>query len=111
MSGIVDAFNRQDAQDVVVIGELIEHSLNGDFGRLLKAMLENLKAMELANSRNNAGSSDKVLGRLEAYDTVLGDLHGFIARKNELQLPREEESSEETEMASEPFSAPRGGEI
>lgn len=108
---IKEAFERQNNEDLIIIGNLVSQALNSDFGKLLNLLINNLKLMEVNNSRNNiGGSSDKVLGRLEAYDTVLNDLQGFISRMEELQQPIQTEVIDE-ELASEQYTRPMGGEV
>lgn len=107
---ILERFERQDNEDIVIIGEIIDKALRSDFGELLRIMIANLNNLEIANSRNGNGSSDKVLGRLEGYQTFLSDLETFVARKNELQRPIAY-SDEESSQANEQISPLRGGEI
>lgn len=107
---IEDRFERRENEDMVILGDLVEKHMNGDFGRVFQLIIESLKSMEITNSRSNTGSSDKVLGRLEAYETVISEFAAFIQAKQELQRPIGN-MAPETELASEQVSPIRGGEI
>lgn len=99
---------RQESEDIIIIAEMIE----GECGELVRAMITNLLNMELSHSRSDASSSDRKIGRLEAYRTILDDMDGFISRRDDLQRPIEREE-QEGPVASEQVTVPvaRGGEI
>lgn len=108
---IEDRLKRQNEEDLVIIGDIIDHFFKSDMGKIFTNGLNNLKSMELHNSRARDTSAEKVVGRLEAYETIVADLQGFVDRKNELQEPVKRDTTESFE-AEELVNAPiRGGEV
>jgi len=107
---IEERLQRSDDSDIVIMGDLIHQGLNSEFGRLLLAMINNFKSMEIQKSIASKESSEKVLGRLEAYESILGDLKGMIVEKERIQRPLEA-LEPETELAAEQTTVLRGGEV
>lgn len=108
---IEERYERQADEDIVIIGEMIDQFFKSDMGKVFIKGLNNLKSMELHNSRARDTSAEKVVGRLEAYETILADLQGFVERKNEIQKPVNRDTTESFE-AEELINSPiRGGEV
>lgn len=109
---IFERFERQETEDLIIIGDKMEKFINSDIGRLIcNKMLPNLQKMELLASRTGAANADRALGRIEAYDTILSDIETFVTKKKELQRPIEREDFDQ-DLAEEQTSIPvRGGQI
>jgi hypothetical protein len=90
---IKERLERYNEEDVVIIGNLVEKHLRGEFGELFYSTIENLSEMELQNSRNQVGTSDKVLGRLEAYNTIVADFKGYVEELKKAQKPLEKDDA------------------
>lgn len=74
---------RGDLKEVIRIGQLVEDTLKGEFGSVLRALLRGRSAADLAESRRSGGlSSDRYLGRLDAYERILEDLEQFVTDKD-----------------------------
>lgn len=107
MNEITERLERQEPDDIILLAELLETP----GARLTRHLIENLLNKELSFSRHDQASSDRKIGRLEAYRTVLDDFDDFQRRKKELQAPVKPEP-EATNIASEQSISPlRGGEI
>lgn len=104
---IYERLDRQESEDIIVLAELLDSA----GAKLTRQLVENLLNKELSFSRHDSASSDRKIGRLEAYRTVLDDFDDFQRRKKELQAPVKAEP-EATNIASEQSISPlRGGEI
>lgn len=104
-----ERIDRQDNEDIILIGNTLEKSEGAE---LIRTIIENLMSMEITNSRNDAANDSNKLGRIQGYQTILNDIDGFIMRKNELQKPVNQREVPDEELASEPVVSPiRGGEI
>lgn len=74
---------RGELKEVIYIGQIVEDQLKGEFGSILRALLRGRSAAELAESRvHTAMTSDRFLGRLDAYDKILQDLEQYVIDKD-----------------------------
>ena len=101
---------RSDDEDIILLGNVIEQGLNSEFGQITLQILSNFKSMWIQNSIGTGENSDQLLGRLQAIESIIGDLKGFIEERNRLQLPMERDMSETT-IAEEQKTPIRGGTI
>lgn len=93
---------RQSPADVVEIGEVIERAYYGQFGAVLKAIIEGLMTEGLTyHTRNEKDvvplSADRILGRLEGYQRIISEIEASIEKKNELLKPQKEDEDDEEE--------------
>lgn len=114
---------RRTPEDIVHIGNIISHLMKGEFWGILAFTTASRRVLEIEKSRNGVGgniSAERVLGRIEAYESVVSDLEAFAALKDELQKPVEgksrgaEEGAEELidrEDVSEPVALNYGGAV
>ncbi len=107
---IKDRLDRQDNEDIIIIGEAVEAFLRSDAGEIFHLMISNLQKLEMQNSRNGSISAERALGRIEAYETVISDFQTFVDRKYEIQRPVET-APPETEVAEEITRPLTGGEV
>lgn len=104
---ISERFERQESEDIILMAELLEQ----EPALLVELMIQNFINMELSNSRSDAASADRKLGRLEAYRTILDDIQAFRSRKKELQRPVTPDTFESFDVEDNMTSPARGGEI
>lgn len=99
---------RRNEEDLIFLGDLVEQAAKTEFWKLLRAMTIGRKSYELQKSSSGIpASADRVLGRLEAYETILSDLQTMVEEKNRLTAPLEPEA----EDILEPEKVSQGGEI
>ena len=66
-----ERLSRNATEDAVYIGEVVEKALAGDFGELLRAIVEGMKDEYLYLSEKDAAlPADRTLGRIEALNKV-----------------------------------------
>jgi len=99
---IEERLARRAPDDIVYIGGLIQNSMKSEFWKVLEMMTASLKIEEIEKSKNGLGaqiSSDRVLGRIEAYETIITNLEAIAAQKEELSKPitKKKESDEGAE--------------
>lgn len=104
---IEERLERKDNEDIIILGEL----LKSEGVQLVRLMVKNLINLELSHSRADGASSDKKIGRLEGYQTVLDDIAGFIQGADELNIPVNPESEESYNAEEQITQVGRGGEI
>lgn len=113
---------RRSPDDVVYIGGIIQSAMRGEFWTVLTMMSASLKVEEIEKSKNGVGqpiSADRVLGRIEAYETLITSLEAVAQQKEELSKPVErkveiEEGAEEAirgDDLSEPAGLNYGGAV
>lgn len=87
---------RRAPDDIVYIGEIVGHVREGEFWKVLGFVSASLRVDEIERAKNGVGgaiSSDRVLGRIEAYETLISSLEAFYIQKQELQKPIEKKRS------------------
>lgn len=72
------ACSRGDSSSVIYIRDLVERTLKGEFGAILKALTVGRTSRELAENRNGKLSSDRVLGRIEMAEILWNDLEQYV---------------------------------
>lgn len=78
------ACGRGELKEIVYIGEMVENTLLGEFGAILRALIKGLSASSLAESRVKGEiSADRYLGRLDAYDKILENLEQYVIDKDQ----------------------------
>lgn len=94
---IKERLSRRAPEDIIKLGEIVEHAVKGDFWKLLQEMTVGRKSYELQKSVSGGGVAERILGRLEAYETILMDLENMVEEKRQLQMPLAPEASPEEE--------------
>lgn len=77
--------SRNDPQEIIFVGELVERTLAGDFGAILKALTAGRTAMELDAQKVSGKSSDYHLGRLSMANDLWNDLEQYVHDKDKMQ--------------------------
>lgn len=90
----LSACARHEAQHIIYVGELVERTLKGEFGAVLKALTAGRVSQELQAAKVSGISSDRVLGRLEMAENLWNDLEQFVLDKDKLQQPIAREEKE-----------------
>lgn len=100
---IEERLARRSPEDVIYLGELVENFLNTDCGALLTVLLNSRVSMELEKSLRSNISADRVLGRCEMANILMGDFEQFVIDKQKMSEPIEtKKASDETVLAKEP---------
>jgi len=94
-----DYIDGQDPGHIIDRGEIVQRSYRGKFGEILRAYINGMVTKELTYNQTNAPgtqplSSDRILGRCEAYNNVLIDLERMIADGEEMKQPIIEEEED-----------------
>lgn len=85
MSKITEALIKKDTQDIVYIGEIAQRLYGGQHGELLRAIIQGHIQAEAKNNEYVENISDsKVLGRIQAYQTIIDDIELMISQKDKL---------------------------
>lgn len=106
-----EMLDRMSSDDAIHIGDAVSRMFRGEFWGLFLAVISQLKSMELQNSRLRSESSDKVLGRLEAYETIIANLEGYVRQADELRAPKEDDELSANELVTEQKEPLRGGAV
>lgn len=94
----------KDRDSIIYVGNLVENTLNGPFGEVIRALTAGRIDIELRSNRDGKLSSDRILGRCEMGNQLWHDLETFVIEKDAAKRPvREaERNSEERHTADEP---------
>lgn len=87
---IEERLTRRAPDDIVYIGNLIQQAMKSELWTVINFMSASLKVEEIEKSKNGLGapiSADRVLGRIEAYETIITNLEGIAVQKEELSKP------------------------
>jgi hypothetical protein len=103
MSELKEKLIRRNDDDIFYIGHLIEQAKKTEFWQLLSIMTEGRKVneIELSKATHNNFSADRILGRIEAYETLLDDMDSWLDQVEVLRRPKQEISKEDQESAQE----------
>jgi len=83
---IEERMDRNSMEDQIEIGNIIESSLKGSFGEVMKAMIEGLKSEFLMNSDAvKVLPADRILGRLEGLSRLQDRLDYAVMIARELK--------------------------
>jgi len=83
---ITERMDRNLMEDQIEIGNIIESSLKGSFGEVMKAMIEGLKSEFLMNSDAvKVLPADRILGRLEGLSRLQDRLDYAVMIARELK--------------------------
>lgn len=99
---------KNDHDSIVYIGNLVENTLKGPFGAVIKALTAGRIDMELQSNKDGSLSADRVLGRCEMGSTLWHDLEAFVLEKDAMLKPVRERPSVDRAVAEEPI--PHGEE-
>lgn len=81
---------RRESDAIIYVGTLVENVLRGEFGAIIKALTVGRVSTELKNNREGKLNTERLVGRLEAYDTLWEDLEQFVLDKDSLLKPLED---------------------
>jgi hypothetical protein len=76
--------SRKEAQDIIYVGLLVERTLRGEFGAVLKALTAGRIASELSD-RTSTVASERRVGRLEMANQLWEDLEEYVHDKDRMQ--------------------------
>jgi hypothetical protein len=89
---IEERMNRNNLEDQIYIGELIEKFTLGEIGATVKCIINGITAEELYNSRTTQIPAERALGRIESLHLFLERLDNCVDIKNKLLEEKREES-------------------
>lgn len=90
----LSACARKDRDEIIYVGNLVERTLKGEFGAVIKALTAGRIAMELDHKKSSGLSSDWHLGRASMGNDLWSDLEQFVHDKDAvLMVTRKEDSS------------------
>lgn len=91
-----ERISRNNPQDQIEIGRIVEDATKGDFGTVLRLIINGIIATELNNSKSlkvsEQVSSDRVLGRIESLNDLQERLDLCVSIKNQLMEELKKES-------------------
>lgn len=96
---------KNDRDSIIYIGNLVENTLKGPFGAVIKALTAGRVDMECQDVENGI-SSDRFRGRCEMGSKLWHDLEAFVHDKDAMLRPVKEEDLPDGSVAEEP--RPRG---
>jgi hypothetical protein len=81
-----ERLKRNDISDQIEIGQIVDTALQGNFGDLLRCIINGIIAEQLENSRRNPQviNADRALGRIESLDQLTERLDAIVDIKNQL---------------------------
>ena len=85
MPTIEERMLRNSTEDKIELGNIVERATSGDFGKVLKYIINGIHDQELSDSKRITSiNADRVLGRLESLNQLKEDLDTIIETKNSL---------------------------
>ncbi len=91
---IRDDLVTQNEQSKIRIGQVVKKSLNGNFGEVLRALVNGMITEELSfNQDNPTMSADRHMGRCEGYNNILVKLEYMVSEMESLTQVEDEEVS------------------
>jgi hypothetical protein len=99
-----EKLRRNDVSDQIEIGQIVDTALQGNFGDLLRCIINGIVARNLENSRRNPQvlNADRALGRIESLDQLTEELDTLVDIKNQLTAEKKAEAQ------INPAEAPKG---
>jgi len=99
-----EKLNRNATEDQIEIGQIVDDALRGNFGNLLRCIINGIVSEQLENSRRNPQvlSAERALGRIEALDQLTERLDVIVDIKNQLLAEKKAEAE------INPAEAPKG---
>lgn len=101
---IEERMTRRNSDDIIHVGTLIENVRKGEFWQVLSFVTASLRVSEIEKSKNGIGGpivAERVLGRIEAYETVISELEALVLLKDELVRPVKKSKSAPDDGAEE----------
>ena len=93
---LAEALIRREQQDIVYIGGVAEKLYNSETGELLRAIINgHVQDESLRNENGIQVPSEMVLGRIQAFQTIINDLERMIFDKLNLVTPQAGEEKKE----------------
>jgi hypothetical protein len=88
-----DKLRRNNTEDKIELGNIVDVALRGDFGYLLRAIINGIVKEELTRSKADYTiPPERVLGRIESIDYLTEQLDLMVDIKNQLEAERKEQS-------------------
>jgi len=96
-----EKLRRNDVSDQIEIVQIVDTALQGNFGVLLRCIINGIVAEQLEKSRRNPQiiTSDRALGRIESLDQLTERLDQIVDIKN--QLFAEKKAEEEVKPSDQ----------
>jgi hypothetical protein len=87
-----EKLRRNAVEDQIEIGQIVDTAIQGNFGNLLRCIINGIVAEQLENSRRNPQilSADRALGRIESLDMLTERLDTIVDIKNQLTAEKKE---------------------
>lgn len=96
-SGRKDSFvDGMNHADIIERGRIVQVAYEGQFGKVLRALVNGLISQGLVYHRDNAPdrvpmTAERILGRCEGYQEIIDKLEMMIEAKDQLETPIDEE--------------------
>ena len=99
-----EKLRRNAIEDQIEIGQIVDTALQGNFGDLLRCIINGIVAEQLENSRRNPQiiNADRALGRIESLDQLTERLDQIVDIKNQLTAEKKAEAINEPGEPSPP---------
>ncbi len=96
-----ERLRRNDIEDKIEIGNIVDNAIRGDFGYLLRAVVNGIIDRELQSSRKDFSiPPERVLGRIESLNQLMEELDIMVDVKN--QLTQEKKESTQIKSGEDP---------
>lgn len=101
MPTLLERYARNDVEDRLYLGALVEEALRGEFGELLRHLVTGMTAEWLAVSEGDTNTkADRYLGRIEALTKLLDRLAWMVEAKQ--RLLEEEKAKQHVQTEARP---------
>lgn len=85
MTTIKERTERNEVEDKIYLGTLVEKAMKGEFGALIDCLLDGMRRAVLEQSiRTGAISAERYLGRIEAMQVLRDELTQMVQIKDQL---------------------------
>lgn len=84
---------RKDRDEIIYVGNLVERTLKGEFGAVIKALTAGRISMELESKKSSGLTSDWHLGRASMGNDLWNDLEQFVHDKDQVLMTVRKEDS------------------
>lgn len=101
------ACGRGEPEHIIYVGMIVENLLKGEAGAIIKALTAGRSSSEILSNMSGKLSSDRVLGRIEAYENLWNDLEQFVLDKDRANEPIQKQEEESSHLATQPFETQR----
>lgn len=98
----IAAAGRGEREHVVYLGMLVERTLKGEFGAILKALTAGRISIELDSQKESKRGADYHMGRASMGNDLWHDFEQFVLDKDTMLKPLPVEDEEGRHLAEDP---------